>query len=84
MTYDEMTQRLQKVFTAPSDQIRLNDDAGDDRHFSLMVISARFKDKSRLEKSQMVHAVLKDLLDTEAIHALTLKLKTPDEFSHTH
>lgn len=81
-TYNEILNRLQKVFSDSCDQFRLTDDVGDDRHFSLTVISDRFKDKSRIERSQMIHEVLKGLMKDDAIHALSLKLKTLDEFSN--
>lgn len=47
-------------------------------HFRLLIVSATFAGKSRLERQRMVFAVLGDLMRTD-IHALSLTALTPDE-----
>jgi stress-induced morphogen len=79
-TKEEILDRLKNSFDFEKDQIMLNDDVGDDRHFSLYVTSDKFEGKSRMERSQMVHGLLNDLMkDDNKVHALTLKLNTPAE-----
>lgn len=47
-------------------------------HFRLLIVSATFAGKSRLERQRMVFAALGDLMATE-IHALTITALAPDE-----
>ena len=45
-------------------------------HFSLVIESAAFNGKSRVERQRMVHAALGDLLD-ERVHALSIMAQEP-------
>jgi BolA protein len=45
-------------------------------HFSLVIESAAFIGKSRVERQRMVHAALDDLLD-ERVHALSITAREP-------
>ena len=44
----------------------------------MLVVSATFAGKSRLERQRMVFAALGDLMQTD-IHALSITALTPDE-----
>jgi BolA protein len=47
-------------------------------HFHVEIVSDAFAGKSRLERQRMAYAALEDELSTD-IHALALKILTPDE-----
>lgn len=47
-------------------------------HFSLLIESAMFADKPRVERQRMVHKALGDLL-VERVHALSIRAKAPGE-----
>ena len=47
-------------------------------HFSLVIESTAFADKSRIERQRMVHSALGDLLK-ERVHALSIKARAPGE-----
>jgi BolA protein len=47
-------------------------------HFSLLIESALFEGKSRIERQRMVHAALGDLVG-ERVHALSIRAKAPGE-----
>lgn len=51
---------------------------GGETHFTVVVIAAAFSGKSRLERQRLVHAILAEEL-AGPIHALGLRLMTPDE-----
>ncbi len=51
--------------------------AGDD-HFEMTVVSASFAGKPRIARHKMVYAALGNHM-REAVHALALKTKTPEE-----
>jgi len=53
---------------------------GDGSKFEAQVVSPQFKDKSTLSRHRMVYAVLDEHIKSGAIHALTIKAYTPDEW----
>lgn len=69
---------LQKEFDAEA-QIELIDEAGDQRHWLLRIVSMRFDGLSRLDRSRKVYEILNDLINDDTIHALRMELKTPSE-----
>jgi acid stress-induced BolA-like protein IbaG/YrbA len=56
---------------------------GDGRHFNVIVITPAFTGKSRIEKQQLVYATLGERIATGAIHAISIKTFTPEEW-HQH
>lgn len=54
--------------------------SGDGRHFDAVVICDVFSGKSMLEQHRMVYAALGDRFDTDAVHALSIKTYTRDEW----
>lgn len=53
---------------------------GDGRHFSAVVVSQAFSGKNMIAQHRLVYAALGDRFDTEAVHALSLKTYTPDQW----
>ncbi len=53
---------------------------GDGRHFEALIIDDNFKDKSLIQRHQMVYHALGDKMQAE-IHALSMKTLTPEEHS---
>jgi BolA protein len=53
-------------------------DGGGETHFNVVLESAAFAGKSRVERQRMVHGVLAEELK-ERVHALSLKLSAPGE-----
>jgi acid stress-induced BolA-like protein IbaG/YrbA len=52
--------------------------AGDGQHFEALIVSPLFRGKSRVQRHQLVYAVLGDRM-REEIHALSMKTLTPEE-----
>ncbi|MEO7564314.1 MAG: BolA family protein [Sphingomicrobium sp.] len=84
---EEMTRRLTAAL-AP-ETLHLRDDSEHHRghagynpagesHFSLIITSASFAGKSRVERQRMVYAALGELME-ERVHALSIKAKAPGE-----
>ena len=48
-------------------------------HFDVTIVSDAFVGQSRVTRHQMVYTVLEGLMETN-IHALSLKLLTPEEY----
>ena len=55
-------------------------DGEDGRHFTAIVISAAFADKSRIQKQQLVYATLGNHIADGTIHAISIKTFTPLEW----
>lgn len=53
---------------------------GESGTFQVIVVSDMFIDMSRVKKQQTIYAILADDIATNAIHALTIKALTPDEW----
>ena len=56
------------------------DVTGDGRHFSAVVVSRVFSGKNMIAQHRLVYAALGDRFDTEAVHALSLKTYTPEQW----
>jgi acid stress-induced BolA-like protein IbaG/YrbA len=53
---------------------------GDGRHWNAVVVSPAFLGKSMLQQHRQVYAALGDSFDTEALHALSLRTYTPEQW----
>jgi len=74
----EVETRIKDVFW---DDLNMEfiDEKWDWKHFYLVIVSRLFTWLSRIDRSRKVHDLLSDLLVNDSIHALRLKLKSPDE-----
>jgi acid stress-induced BolA-like protein IbaG/YrbA len=53
--------------------------AGDGHHFEAVIVSARFRGKSKVQQHQLVYSALGDRM-REDIHALSMRTLTPEEW----
>lgn len=56
------------------------DVTGDGSKFEALVISDAFENESIIKRHKMVYAILGEHITSGAIHALTIKAHTPDEW----
>lgn len=61
----------------PNAQVKVSDMTGTKDHFQVEVISEAFQGKTLIEQHQMVLDSLKKEIASDAIHALSIKTKTP-------
>ena len=54
---------------------------GDGEHFEAVVVSSLFAGKNRVQRQQMVNALLRSYFDSGELHALSMKTLSPDEWS---
>ena len=54
---------------------------GDGEHFEVILVSSAFVGKSRVQRQQMVNALLRPYFDSGDLHALSMKTLTPEERS---
>ncbi|MDX1626032.1 MAG: BolA family protein [Wenzhouxiangellaceae bacterium] len=74
MDSDRIGQLLREAF--PSGKVVV--DSEDDVHFSAKIVDEGFEGLSRVARHRRVHDAIGPALGRE-IHALTMKLRTPDE-----
>lgn len=53
---------------------------GDGAHFTALVVSSQFANKSRIQKQQLVLDTVKPELLDGSLHALSIQTFTPDEW----
>jgi acid stress-induced BolA-like protein IbaG/YrbA len=54
---------------------------GDGEHFEAILVCSQFAGKSRVQRQQMVNAILRPYFDSGELHALSMKTITPEERS---
>ena len=57
---------------------------GDGRHFEAVVVSDAFAGKPTIAQHRMVYAALGDSFQTDALHALSLKTYTPEQWKRVN
>ncbi len=56
---------------------------GEGDHFEATIIYQDFTDKTKVQQHQLVYGTLGDSMQTAAIHALSIKTYTPQEWAVT-
>jgi len=51
---------------------------GDGRHFEAVVVSKEFEGKTPLQKQRMVMQTVRTQIDSDELHALSIKTLTPE------
>lgn len=54
--------------------------SGDGYHYSLTIVSDKFKDLSKLARHKVVYALLKDYITSGRLHALSMQTWTEAEW----
>ena len=75
MNTDIIKEKLEQALTLDVCVVK-----GENGSFQVIAVSDMFIDMSRVKKQQIIYAPLADDIATNAIHALTIKALTPDEW----
>jgi len=78
ITPDEITSTLEKAL--PGCNVNARDLTGGGDHWQVIIVSSQFEGKGLVEQQRMVNEALKEAMDTQRIHALTMKLYTPEQW----
>ncbi|HWO42129.1 MAG TPA: BolA family transcriptional regulator [Candidatus Eisenbacteria bacterium] len=78
ITAEEIKRKLAQAF--PVDLVETQDLTGGGDHWQLIVVSPAFDGKGLLEQQRMVNSALKEEMESQRIHALTMKLYTPAQW----
>ena len=76
-TRERVTERLRAAFQ--DGRVEVVDLTGTDDHLEARVESPAFEGKSPIERHKMVYAPLRDWIDDDTIHALSIRAWAPGE-----
>ncbi len=54
---------------------------GDGQHFEALIVSAEFVGRNRVQRQQRVNELLRGHFNSGELHALSMKTRTPEEWS---
>jgi acid stress-induced BolA-like protein IbaG/YrbA len=77
MTSEELQALI--VGELPCEHIELS---GDGRHWYATIVSMEFEGKRLIQRHQRVYAALGGRMQTDEVHALSMKTYTPSEWAH--
>lgn len=78
MTADELTSLISAGLTCDHCQLE-----GDGRHWYATIVSKSFEGKRLIQRHQMVYATLGNRMQTDEVHALSMKTFTPAEWAQS-
>lgn len=78
MTADQIKARIQTL--APNTQAQLIDLTGTQDHWQAIIVSSAFEGKTLVERHRMVFDLFKAEVESNDVHALTLKTYTPEQY----
>lgn len=71
---ERVLERLEQAFDGP---VEVRDLTGTDNHFEVRVVSAAFEGKTPVERHKLVYAPLRDWIEDDTVHALSVRAYTP-------
>ena len=77
MTAEQVKARIQSL--GPGTDVQVVDLTGTHDHWQATVVSSAFEGKSRIERHKMVFNLFKSEVDSNEVHALTIRTFTPAE-----
>ena len=79
MTVEQLKARIETL--APGTSAEVVDLTGTRDHYQALIVSPAFAGKMMMEQHRMVYGLFKSEIDSNEVHALTLKTYTPEQYS---
>lgn len=76
---EKMEQELNPTLVQLANESHMHSGPANESHYKLVVVSKAFEKLSRVERQQKVYGLLKEEFSS-GLHALTMRLKTPEEW----
>ena len=67
-------ERLEEAFEGT---VEVRDLTGTDNHFEVRIVSAAFEGRTPIERHKLVYAPLRDWIEDDTVHALSVRAWTP-------
>ncbi len=78
MTQDQLKERIETLH--PETKVQVTDLTGTRDHWQVVVVSPAFEGKIMIEQHQMIMKILKSEIDSNEVHALSMKTFTPSQY----
>ncbi len=78
MTSEQLQARIQQLH--PETLVEVNDLTGTQDHWQVLVVSPVFDGKMMVEQQRMIMGLLKAEIDSNEVHALSMKTFTPEQY----
>lgn len=75
----DIIDRLKQTF--PDARMKLNDTTGTNDHWELVIATDAFKGMNRVKQHQAIYKPLRDLIDSNQVHALKISSMTLDKWT---
>jgi acid stress-induced BolA-like protein IbaG/YrbA len=79
MTPDKLKSRIEQL--APGTKAEVVDLTGTMDHYQATIVSPAFEGKMMMEQHRLVYGLFKSEIDSNEVHALTLKTYTPEQYT---
>lgn len=77
-TRERVAERIRAAL--PDARVQVLDLTGTDNHLEARVVSREFAGKSPIERHRMVYAPLRDWIEDDTVHALSVRAWTPEQY----
>ena len=78
MTPEQLKARIEMLHS--NTRVQVTDLTGTFDHYQVTVVSSAFEGKSMIEQHQMIMGLLKSEIDSNEVHALSMKTFTPAQY----
>jgi acid stress-induced BolA-like protein IbaG/YrbA len=78
MTPEQLKARIETLH--PGTRVQVTDLTGTMDHYQVLVVSDAFEGKRMIEQHQMIMGLLKSEIDSDEVHALSMKTYTPAQY----
>jgi acid stress-induced BolA-like protein IbaG/YrbA len=79
MTPDQLKARIEQL--APGTQAQVTDLTGTMDHYQAVIVSPAFAGKLMMEQHRMVYGLFTSEIQSNEVHALSIKTFTPEQYS---
>ena len=78
MTPEQLKARIEQIH--PNTKVDVTDLTGTQDHYQVTVVSQAFEGKMMVEHQRMIMGILKAEIDSNEVHALSMKTYTPEQY----
>ncbi len=82
MTPEQLKTKIKGLH--PETHVEVTDLTGTQDHYQVLVVSPVFQGKLMVEQHKMIMGILKSEIDSEEVHALSMKTYTPEQYKKTN
>lgn len=82
MTPEQLSERIKQLH--PETTVKATDLTGTQDHYQVEVVSPAFVGKTTIEQHKMIMALLKSEINSNEVHALSMKTWTPEQKTNSN